>query len=121
MFFVGQRVVCVNARRWPRGLVRFATLPKEGTIYTVRALLPESAFPKGTFVGPAEDALHLFEIANPVRRIGGRKFELAFRVSRFRPVRTTNIDVFLRMLEPVPTHQPGRIDLVGWVSERRDA
>jgi hypothetical protein len=26
--------------------------------------------------------------------------ELAFRVSRFRPVRTTNIDVFRQMLEP---------------------
>jgi hypothetical protein len=29
--------------------------------------------------------------------------ELAFRISRFRPVRSTNIDVFRAMLEPRPS------------------
>jgi hypothetical protein len=45
------------------------------------------------------------EIVNPAITIrvpnGNRRTnEMAFRMSRFRPLRATNIDVFLEMLEP---------------------
>jgi hypothetical protein len=52
-----------------------------------------------------EDGVRLVEIVNRPRRwrspTGWRDTELAFRISRFRPVRSTNIDVLLQMLEPV--------------------
>jgi len=127
MFFVGQRVVCVNAGHWPTPRqfgYAAPILPVRGRIYTVREIVPQSAFHKGAFVPPAEDALHLAEIMNKAwRRTCGRKLELAFRVSRFRPLRATNIDVFLRMLEPVPAvHLVQFVQFVGpWAAERTDA
>lgn len=55
------------------------------------------------------------EIVNKVRRYlcpdgRSRKREKAFRMSRFRPVRTTNIEVFTRMLEPVPQEPADLVD-----------
>jgi len=127
VFFVGQRVVCVNTSHWPTPRQFGYTdpiLPILGRVYTVRALVPKGAFRKGTFAEPAEDGLRLVEIMNKAwRRTCGRKLELAFRVSRFRPLRATNIDVFLRMLEPVPAvHLVQFVQFVGpWAAERTDA
>jgi hypothetical protein len=99
-FHVGQRVVCVNGRNWPapRQFGDYTpTHPKQGEVYTVRAIVLK------TLEGYDEDGLHLVEIVNPTRtKRDGSTFELAFRMSRFRPVRTTKIDVFLRTLEPEP-------------------
>jgi hypothetical protein len=103
-FRVGQRVVCVNTSRWPRWLWRFGfklTLPKQGGVYTVRAIYA------GRADGRNEDGVWLVEIVNPtllLKAPNGRlsTTELAFRMSRFRPLRTTNIDVFTAMLEPAP-------------------
>jgi hypothetical protein len=85
---------------WPRRS-KFSyvpTFPRKGSVYTVRAIAPRVVH------GHDEDGLHLVEIANPTRtRKDGSLLELAFRMSRFRPLRTTNIDVFLEMLEPVPS------------------
>jgi hypothetical protein len=97
MFFVGQKVVCAGNRPWPdfsrEGYV--PALPVPGNVYTVRRLLKRREWDEG--------GMHLVEIVNPRRRDDrGRPFELAFRQSRFRPLRVTNIDVFLEMLEPAP-------------------
>jgi hypothetical protein len=74
---------------------RHETLPAHGRIYTIRGIVPCIAR------GFDEDGLHLVEIVNRPRRWPeGRRTELAFRISRFRPLRSTNIDVFLQMLEP---------------------
>lgn len=107
-FRVGQRVVCVNTRNWPRD-DRRPTYPKRGAVYTVRAIYPGRAH------GYDEDGLRLVEIVNrrgtywsPDGR--RRRCELAFRMSRFRPLRTTNIDVFTRMLEPVPQESAELVD-----------
>jgi hypothetical protein len=96
----GQRVVYVDDRRaagtrW----YPYDTMPKLGSIYTIREVIDCRPY------GYAEHALYLVEIVNVPRHryaspSGPMMHELAFRVSRFRPVRTTNIDVFLKMLEP---------------------
>jgi hypothetical protein len=104
VFFVGQKIICVNASNWPRWTESDdrPTLPMKGSVYTVRAIAPR------IIDGHDEDGLHLAEIVNPVR--DGRspngvwkRSELAFRQSRFRPLRASNIDVFLEMLEPAPS------------------
>jgi hypothetical protein len=75
----------------------------------VRAIAPRVVH------GYDEDGLLLAEIVNPVLTIksgtGTRESELAFRMSRFRPLRATNIDVFLDMLEPVPAEAAVRYDM----------
>jgi hypothetical protein len=109
MFFVGQKVTCVNDRNWPhRSKFGYApTFPRKGSIYTVRAIAPRIIH------GHDEDGLLLAEIVNPPlvfqsadgtreSELAFRESELAFRKSRFRPIRATNIDVFLEMLEPEP-------------------
>src|SRR5262245_41415899 len=94
--YVGQKIVCVNVRHWPRGFGYKPTLPKKGSVYTIRAIVPCRVL-----YGLDEDGLHLVEIVNPTQ-VSIFKFELAFRMSRFRPVHTTSIEVFEKMLEPVP-------------------
>ena len=98
VFYVGQKVVCVKDRRYPGGYPYVPKLPKQGCVYTIREIVPCRA------QGYDEDGMRLVEIINPVRihsfPLGRRKSELSFRLSRFRPVHTTNIDVFLKMLEP---------------------
>ena len=99
---VGQKVICINARHPDLALYDEA-LPTEGAIYTIRAIVLWS------LRGGDEDGLHLVEIVNTPRVYftpSGRVLaELIFRVSRFRPVRETNIDVFLKMLEPAPVQE----------------
>ena len=101
-FHVGQRVICVDDR--PRVGVRAGrgdeAMPKAGITYTIRTILHREP------LGLDQDGVLLEEIVNPVRwytaPAGPIRAELHFRVDRFRPVRTTNIDVFTRMLEPAP-------------------
>ena len=103
---VGQRVVCTDNR--PRDEGDGSTFgygdevrPALGATYTIRAIVP------GRPLGYEGDGVLLEEIVNPVRAYeaptGPVTCEPFFRAWRFRPVRTTSIDVFLRMLEPVPS------------------
>ena len=96
MLSAGQHVVCLNDQFVAAHLSQ--KLPTRGAIYTVRAVVPCMAR------GHDEDGLHLVEIVNAPRQwcspTGPRVTELCFRISRFRPVRAGNIDVFLKMLEP---------------------
>jgi hypothetical protein len=123
VFHVGQKVVCVNDQAWPRAYGYTPKLPKCGVIYTIRAIIDCRAW------GYDEDGLLLAEIVNPKRihvtRFRPRLSEVKFRMSRFRPVRTTNIDVFLKMLEPDPLNfaeadwHEASVDFIGWVPENR--
>jgi len=103
VFSVGQKVVCVDASHMVgEGLGE--TRPTAGSLYTIRHIVPRGVY------GFDDHGLLLVEIVNPPLWYasrwdwGGRvRRELHFRARRFRPLRTTNIDVFTRMLEPTPT------------------
>jgi hypothetical protein len=105
MYFLGQQVVYVDdTGRKGEGLYLHETLPKVGCVYTVRAYVPCRKL-----YALNEDGLLLEEIVNIERNykcpLGPVRCELSFRVSRFRPVRTTNIDVFRKMLAPAPVRE----------------
>ena len=92
-FQVGQVVVCIDASGMgcPDGEAGEA-FPKEGGVYTVRALRPW----EGTV------ALLLAEIVNPWFEWGGGDVgEVAFHSRRFRPAKTTSLEVFDPMLAPL--------------------
>jgi hypothetical protein len=89
MFYVGQRVVCVNDSPAWDGHVPFV---RKGAIYTIRC------------VSPAEDCdgnlgLRFHEVADPPPRPMMAPWYCA---TRFRPVveRKTDISIFMRMLRP---------------------
>lgn len=98
---VGQRVVCVDDA--PRK--RFPILPgwpTKGQVYTVR----------GTRMLLSGVGVYLEEIHNEPMILGGHLVEPSFWHGRFRPVRETNIDCFLAILESldVKKHQPQKED-----------
>jgi hypothetical protein len=109
MFAIGQKVICVNARHWPRIRAYVPAFPKRGGVYTVRAIVPKRQ------EGYDEDGLHLAEVVNPIQtKRDSTTFELAFRMSRFRP--RTDIAVFRRLVESAeeePTHLGDFIDGAG--------
>ena len=80
-------------------------MPTLGGVYTIRDIFD------GRIYGHDEPALLLVEIVNPVReyvshlgrRVTCEPFWLSFR---FRPVRATSIDIFTKLLEPVPGREP---------------
>lgn len=103
---IGQKLVCVDMRHRPGdGANAYEKMPKEGSVYTVRAIVPADVL-----YGLDEPGLLLAEIKNCKRNYrcpkGSMFVELCFRCSRFRPVQTTNIEVFLKMLEPVKVREP---------------
>jgi hypothetical protein len=103
-------VVCINARPGNGYVPAGETLPEEGMIHTVREIVP------GSTHGLDEDCLFLVEIINQPRRygapaVGSVVFEMYFRGSRFRPLPSTNIEVFLEMLEPADASAPAQCTL----------
>ena len=87
-FHVGQQVVCIRDD-W-RYLYIGEVAPIKGSIYTIRKIRDR-----------VEKTWLLFEeFSNPVRR-GLR--EPGFDANFFRPVRTTSIEIFERLLKPVET------------------
>jgi hypothetical protein len=112
-FHVGQRVVCVDMRPRRKYLHHSAWVapfakPKKGGIYTVREVLDARPY------GFDHDGLLLVEIVNPVldylAPTGPVRCEQFFLAFRFRPLRTTSIEVFTRMLEPVPREPAELVD-----------
>ena len=96
-FHVGQKVICINDRpkpgqRWGNG---HETSVQAGVIYTVREIVPRDP------IAGLKEALRFVEIVNRLdeypRGSGRALVEVNFRASRFFPVLTTNIDVFLEM------------------------
>jgi hypothetical protein len=69
----------------------FGIFPKKGGVYSARALRPWQD----------TVALLLAEIVNPVLAWdGGNVGELGFYARRFRPAKTTSLEVFERMFAP---------------------
>lgn len=89
MFYVGQKVVCVNARSRPNRVWLTDTPPKEGEVYTIDGLSLDRF--DGTQI------LFLAEIKN----YEGSD-DWGFASFRFRPVvdRKTDISIFKAMLNP---------------------
>jgi hypothetical protein len=99
-FHVGQLVACVDDK-WeysPSKMEKCPNLPVRGMIYTVRALDAE-----GAIWLEEEGAVWLEEVVNPPAWFWDDTLfcEPSFYAWRFRPVRTTNIDVFREIVEPV--------------------
>jgi len=91
-FHVGQQVVCVNDRfsrdmRWRQTVRNFPIL---NSIYTIREIYVE-----GPLVG-----FCFQEILNPCTWFAAGFGEPAFNSRNFRPVKTTSIEVFKKLLLP---------------------
>lgn len=88
-FYVGQKVVCVDAGNVPAWWYRGEIRPRKNTIYTIRE-----------FDGPS--AIRLVEITNRLRCYREGVGELSFYLRRFRPITEwkTDISIFNRMLNP---------------------
>ena len=83
-FHEGQVVVCIDDAGLPGPEALAGICPKEGGVYTVRAVRCEE--------GPG---LLLAELINPeFEWIGGQQGELSFHVRRFRPAKTASLEVF---------------------------
>lgn len=96
-FYVGQKVVCIQA---PVDVEDGITKPIEGNVYSIRSIVVHDDSGIG---------FRLHEIKNP-RRVYWEWnrhlfMECTFCASRFRPLVTTNIDVFLKMLEPTKSSE----------------
>ena len=99
-FQIGQQVVCVSDRFSTDAFWRQSvkTLPRLGSIYTIREICEGSGLQQGII------GFCLYEIVNP-RAYFPRNGELvllepAFDSKHFRPVKRTSIDVFERLLAP---------------------
>ena len=93
-FHVGQKVVCIDQHRpsaaasWiAQGIV--PTYPAKGCVYTIRAIVFHS------YTGAA--LLLLEEVVNVVP---AGMLEPGFDAKHFRPVKTTSIEIFERLLVP---------------------
>ena len=82
MFLPNQNVVCVNGR-FPLGIEKLYTeLPKEGTTYTIRDIVPGV----GLTGDEGEIAVYLLEIKAPLNAHG---IERGFRADRFAPLQAS--------------------------------
>jgi hypothetical protein len=101
-FRVGQKVVCVDDARQPLTAQFTPNMPARGSVYTVRAL---------DYCAVSDtQGIFLTEIVNPVFDwANAPRSELAFKSTRFRPVKTTSIECFKALLAPVPKKQKERV------------
>jgi hypothetical protein len=90
-FEVGKQVVCIKDN-WQCQFDHRITMPIKDGIYTIREINADG-----------EIAFRFEEILNPVITFWDCTVEPSFKAYCFRPVRTTNIDVFTEMLNPSPT------------------
>ncbi len=81
MFLPNQKVVCIDGT-FPLGIEKLYTeLPKEGTTYTIRDIVPGV----GLTGDEGEVAVYLCEIRGPLNAHG---IERGFRAERFAPLQT---------------------------------
>jgi hypothetical protein len=94
MFWIGQKVVCVDDRGLAAALHQDEVGPLVGDIYTVRGLICVNG----------QHGVKLFEIVNPPHQYWGETRECAFYARRFRPVveKKTDISVFEEILQRAP-------------------
>jgi len=103
-FHVGQRVVCVcvNFSREPVWRSVVHRFPELGSVYTIRSICEVD-----DLIGFCFE-----EIINPPGHFSRGFVEPAFDSRRFRPVRTTNIDLFRALLVPLDTNSRREAQLV---------
>ena len=81
MFLPNQKVVCIDGR-FPLGIgTLYHELPKEGSTYTIRDIVPGI----GLTGDEGEIAVYLCEIQGPLNAHG---IERGFRADRFAPLQT---------------------------------
>ena len=92
-FRIGQRVVCVNVEfsQEPTWRTAVTVLPVLGFMYTIRSMRA------------VDDVIGLCfeEMVHPFRHFAEGYVEPAFDSRRFRPLATTRIDIFEKLLAPV--------------------
>lgn len=99
MFLPNQRVVCVDGK-FPLGIEQlYSELPKEGTTYTIRDIVPGV----GLTGEEGETAVYLCEITGPLNAHG---IERGFRADRFAPLQVdeeqAEDEYFLGLPEMLP-------------------
>jgi hypothetical protein len=109
MFYIGQRVVCIDDKFLgengvfdPTFAERCPNLPVKGGIYTVRGFVVP-------YVGyPGQPGMLLEEIVNRPSLYVEGTFEPSFFPSHFRPLaeRPTDISIFTRILGNVRSREP---------------
>ena len=92
MFHPGQKVVCVNGQ-FPLGIEKFYTeVPKEGSTYTIRDIVPGISFR----LEEGEISVYLIEITGPINAHG---IERGFNVERFAPLNQSTDDEVVTVRE----------------------
>ena len=103
MFQIGQKVVCVDTSRNTHPSAakpgEYTPLVK-GAVYVIRDI-DSRASDAGLHPEPTVRLEGVF--GKIVRHKVFGDYEIGYRMSRFAPVKTTNIDVFLNMLAPAPS------------------
>ena len=99
MFLPNQKVVCVDGR-FPLGIEKlYSELPKEGTTYTIRDIVPGV----GLTGEEGETAVYLCEITGPINAHG---IERGFRADRFAPLRTVEETAEEELFAGLPAFAP---------------
>lgn len=91
IFYVGQKVVCVDNGPTPGRAGWLADIPQTGEVYTIEAFLEVEG----------EPGFILKEIKNT------EYWGFSYAARRFRPVveRKTDISIFTKMLDRTPSHE----------------
>ena len=85
MFDVGQKVVCIDGTFPHSVLLYLRNLPHEGTVYTVRDIIPAQGWQEQDGVpGPETCAVLLAEVVNPPAPHRKQWGECGFAPNRFR-------------------------------------
>ncbi len=96
MFHVGQMVVCINGDFVDKCWRMVPHMPVKSRIYVLRGVVLGWYRPHGVY-------LVVEELINPaIKWSDGTTSEPHFLAARFRPVRTTDISIFRKMVEKLP-------------------
>jgi hypothetical protein len=101
MFYVGQKVVCINDDYEHPNWKYIPNRPKKGDIYTIRGIV-DFCYKSSRESPPlTREALYLYEVVNQSLPFGGGPDrEYAFESGRFKPLleKKTDISIFTAML-----------------------
>jgi hypothetical protein len=97
MWYIGQKVVCVNDN-WSYPETEGELYPRKDVIYTIRNIEQGLSLPQYVF-------LRFNELKNPVKQFKVRKCEVSFVETNFRPLEEnkTDISVFKRIVDKLPS------------------
>jgi len=116
MLIQGQKVVCINDAWSQSTLSWYSSLPKKGSVYTVRAVMPgrgnQQLSPPYKFT--EEIAILLEELINPAYGPEGRKVEAGFNAERFSPLEELTEEQIMEMSAEVkkPVKVPAKPKMV---------